>query len=183
MGARTEAARAEVLASRGELGVELDGLRVATREAVDIPAKVRRSPGKSAVMAGGAAFFLLGGPRRVVGGVRHRVFGRPDPLPPSMLPDEVERALRELGTDGDRVRGRLEREFARYLEDTGASRRKRSLGDASAESAAYFVRLISRIIGLRLFARFAAGDSREIESAIVKVQRFRPRGLPRIRRP
>jgi hypothetical protein len=181
VGARTDSARAEVLASRGELADELDRLRSATREAVDVPAKVRRSPGKSAVVAGGAAFFLLGGPRRVLGGARRRVFGRPEPLPPSMLPDEIERALRELGADGDRVRGRLEQEFARYLEATAGGRRKRSLGDATGESGAYLLRLVSRLVGFRLVARFASGDSRELETAIRKAQAALP-GLPRVRR-
>ncbi len=182
MGARTDAARAEVLASRDGLGAELDGLRVATREAVDVPAKVRRSPGKSAAVAGGAAFFLLGGPRRIIGGARRAVFGRPEPLPPSMLPEDIEKALRELGTDGDRVRGRLEQEFARYLEATAADRRKRSLGDATGESAGYLLRLVSRLVGFRLVARFASGDSRELETAIRKAQSMLPKGLPRVRR-
>ena len=39
---------------------------------------------------------------------------RPTPLPPSMLPDEIEKTLRKLGDDGDKVRGALERDFAAY---------------------------------------------------------------------
>ena len=48
MAARTDAARTEVVAARSELGVEFDQLGGATREAVDIPAKIRRAPLKSA---------------------------------------------------------------------------------------------------------------------------------------
>ena len=49
-----------------------------------------------------------------------------------MLPDEVEAALRKLGPDGDRVRGTLEREFARYLETTAPERRDRDLVGVAA---------------------------------------------------
>jgi hypothetical protein len=33
-------------------------------------------------------------------------------MPKAMLPEEIERTLRSLGDDGDRVRGALERDFA-----------------------------------------------------------------------
>jgi hypothetical protein len=44
-----------------------------------------------------------------------------------MLPDEVEKTLKKMGTDGDRVRGTLEKEFAKYLEATAPERRDRDL--------------------------------------------------------
>jgi hypothetical protein len=40
-----------------------------------------------------------------------------------MLPEQVEAALRKLGSDGDRVRGTLEREFAAFLEQRAPRRR------------------------------------------------------------
>jgi hypothetical protein len=92
---------------------------------VDIPAKIKRSPAKAAAVAGGAAFVVLGGPKRVLRAGKRAVFGQPAALPPSMLPEEIERALRELGDDGDKVRGALERDFAAYAKK--ASRDRASL--------------------------------------------------------
>jgi hypothetical protein len=121
----TDAARDRVLAARAALGAELETLEASARAAVDIPAKIKRSPAKFAAVAGGAAFVVVGGPRRVFRGVKHRVFGRPAPFPESMLPDEIEKALRKLGEDGDKVRGTLEQDFAAYAKQ--ASRRRAGL--------------------------------------------------------
>ena len=112
----TVAALAEVAAARAALDDELIRLEATARAAVDIRAKVKRNPGRAAAVVGGTAFVAVGGPRRVLRGVKHRVFGRPDPLPPSLLPDKVERAVSALGDDGAKVRGALEREFAAYCE-------------------------------------------------------------------
>ncbi|MEO8208474.1 MAG: hypothetical protein ABI598_05515 [Chloroflexota bacterium] len=127
MGARTDAARAEVLAARDGLEAKVVGLEAAGRAAIDIPARFRKEPVKVGGAAAGAAFFLLGGPKRMFRGVRRAVFGAPDPMPKSMLPDEIEAVLRKLGPDGDRVRATLEREFARFLEQKSAKVRERDL--------------------------------------------------------
>ncbi len=60
-----------------------------------------------------------------------------------MLPDQIERSLKKLGTDGDRVRGTLEREFASYLETTAKARRGRD------------VRATAGLIGLSIFGPMA----------------------------
>ncbi len=112
----TIAALAEVLAARAALDDEIVRLEATARAAVDIRAKVKRNPGRTAAVVGGTAFLAVGGPRRVLRGVRHRVFGRPDPLPPSLLPEQVEKAVRALGDDGTKVRGALEREFAAFVD-------------------------------------------------------------------
>lgn len=117
------AARDEVAAARTALGEEAIRLQAAARSAVDIKAKVKRSPVKAASLAAGAAFLVLGGPRRVLRGAKRRIFGAPDPLPPSLLPDQVERAVRALGEDGAKVRGALEREFAGFLSSTAKGRK------------------------------------------------------------
>ena len=39
-----------------------------------------------------------------------------------MLPDEIEKTLRKLGTDGDAVRGALERDFAAYAKQASKDR-------------------------------------------------------------
>ena len=72
-------ARKELQAARSALGRELDGLTAATQSALDIPAKVREQPVKAAALAGGAGFLLLGGPRRAVGAVSNRLFGKRKP--------------------------------------------------------------------------------------------------------
>jgi hypothetical protein len=127
--ARTEvlAARDEVLAARQGLEDEVVRLEASARAAVDIPARLRRQPAKVLGAAGGAAFLLLGGPKRVLRRARRAVFGPDADLPKSMLPDEVEKTLRKMGSDGDRVRGTLEKEFAKYLETTAPDRRDRDL--------------------------------------------------------
>src|SRR5436190_22534492 len=102
MGARTDAARAEVLAAREGLDEELVRLGAAGRAAVDIPARLKREPAKVLGAAGGAAFLLLGGPKRAFKGVRRAVFGPAAELPKAMLPPEVEKTLRKLGPDGDK---------------------------------------------------------------------------------
>lgn len=112
----TITALAEVLAARAALDDEIVRLQATARAAVDIRAKVKRNPGRTAAVVGGTAFVAVGGPRRVLRGVRHRVFGRPDPLPPSLLPDQVDKAVRALGEDGTKVRGALEREFAAFVD-------------------------------------------------------------------
>ena len=153
MGARTDAARAEVLAARQALDNDLDGLESSAREAVDIPAHIRRAPARAAGLAGGAAFLALGGPRRLFRRARRAAFGPEAPLPKSMLPDEVEAVLRTLGTDGAAVRARLEREFAGYLDKRG-SFAEREIKSASAEAAAGLIRQAGRRLGSRLIDRF-----------------------------
>jgi hypothetical protein len=111
----TAAALDDVVAARQALADELVRLEASFRSAVDIKAKVKRSPGKAAAAVGGTAFVVLGGPRKTLRAVRHRVFGKPDPLPPSLLPDQVEKAVQALGDDGTKVRGALEREFAAFV--------------------------------------------------------------------
>lgn len=132
MGEGTDAARAAVLAARGTVDDEVDRLEASARAAVDIKAKVRQNPAKTAGLAAGAGFLLVGGPVKVLRGARNAIFGRPDPLPKSMLPKQIDKALRELGDDGTRVRGTLEREFAGYLKEHGEERRKRDLSGMAA---------------------------------------------------
>jgi len=117
-----DAARERVLAARAQLGDELVILEASARSAIDIPAKVKASPAKDAAVAGTAGFLVLGGPRRVIGGVRRVVRGPKAPMPKRMLPDEIEKTLGRLGSDGDAVRGALERDFADYVKKAAKSR-------------------------------------------------------------
>ena len=132
MGARTDAARAEVLAARAGLDEEITRLEASGRAAVDIPARLKREPAKVLGTAGGAAFLLLGGPKRLFKGVRRAVLGPDADLPKSMLPPEIEKTLKKLGPDGEKVRGTLEREFAEYLDEKAPQRKERDLGATTA---------------------------------------------------
>lgn len=118
----TTAAREGVLAARQALADELVVLEASGRAAIDIPARVRRSPAKAAAIVGGAGFLALKGPQRLFGAARRRISGDPAPFPPSILPDEVEKTLRKLGKDGDKVRGALERDFADYAKRSSKER-------------------------------------------------------------
>ncbi len=130
MGEDQESARAQVLAARALVDEELVRLEASARAAVDVPAKIRRHPAKAAGLAAGAGFLVVGGPRRVLRGARNAVFGKPAPLPKAMLPEEIEASLKRLGTDGERVRGLVEREFAAYLRNTEPVRKHRDLSRA-----------------------------------------------------
>jgi hypothetical protein len=118
----TDAARDRVLEARAELADELEALEASVRAAVDIPAKIRRSPAKAGAILGGTAFLVLGGPRRLFRAGKRAVTGAPAPLPDSMLPKEIEKTLRKLGHDGDKVRGVLERDFAAYTKKANKDR-------------------------------------------------------------
>ena len=122
MATETDAARDRVLAARAALGDELDALEASARAAIDVPAKVRRSPAKAAAVAGSVGFLLLGGPNRLFRAAKRAVSGPTAPLPKRMLPDEIEKTLRELGDDGDKVRGALERDFAGYARQAAKAR-------------------------------------------------------------
>ncbi|HUP54525.1 MAG TPA: hypothetical protein VM408_03375 [Methylomirabilota bacterium] len=122
MATEQDAARDRVLAARSELAGQVDLLEASARAAVDIPAKIKRSPAKAAGLVGGVAFLALKGPQRVFRFAREKVRGEPDPLPKRLLPDEVEKTLRKLGNDGDKVRGTLERDFAEYAKKSAKDR-------------------------------------------------------------
>lgn len=120
----TDAARLEVLRAREDLLGEVERLGASARAATDIRAQVSRHPGKAAAAVGGAAFLVLGGPRRLLRGVRRAGRGPTAAYPPSLLPEEVERVMRSLGGDGEKVRGVLERGFADYVTEKKASGRR-----------------------------------------------------------
>jgi hypothetical protein len=131
----TDAARDRVIAARADLASELEVMEASLRAAVDIPAKIRRSPAKVAAVVGGVGFLALKGPQRIVRGVRRAVRGPEAELPKAMLPDEIEKTLRSLGSDGDKVRGKLERDFAAYAtkaQRDRAGRRRELLVSAAA---------------------------------------------------
>jgi hypothetical protein len=158
VGTRTDAAHAEAVAAREALGEELIRLEAAGRAAIDIPARARREPVKVVGSAAGAAFLLFGGPRRILRGLRRAVFGPDADLPKSMLPDEVDKALRKLGSDGDKVRATLEREFADYLEAKAPARRERDLTGTAAGLLTNLLKPASVRLGRQLAERMLDPD-------------------------
>ena len=137
MAAEADAARERVLAARAELATEVERLQASARSAVDIPSKIKRNPAQVAAVAGTVGFVALGGPRRLFRRAKAAIVGPDLPLPESMLPEEIEKALKKLGTDGERVRGTLERDFADYLKVT----QKRRGGPALRQTLYYAVTL------------------------------------------
>lgn len=132
MATEQDAARDRVLAAREDLAEQLQVLEASGRAAVDIPARIRRSPGKAAALAGGLGFLAVKGPQRLFGAGRRAIRGEPEPMPEGVLPKDVEKTLRSLGPDGRKVRAALERDFATYARQAQKSRRAMGVGLALA---------------------------------------------------
>ena len=177
MGASSDAARARVLAARGDLENEIVRLEAAGRSAVDIPTKIRREPAKTAGLAAGTAFLVAGGPRRLFRRARRAIQGPEADMPKSMLPKEVDRELRKLGTDGDKVRGTLEREFARYLDEHREEREKRDLGAVTALLLANVAKPITQRAARRFVEDLLNPESTSFQEALARV-RGRGAGRP-----
>ena len=126
-GSRVDAAYARVVAARADVENEVDRLEAAGRAAVDIPGKVKANPAKAAGIAAGGAFLALGGPKRLFRRAKRAVTGKEEELPSELLPKDVEKALKSLGSDGRKVRGTLERDFAKYLDERKKERSKEGI--------------------------------------------------------
>ncbi|MDP8905696.1 MAG: hypothetical protein M3N29_10385 [Chloroflexota bacterium] len=108
-------ARQEVELARRAVESELDSLGDSARSAFDIPAKVRRNPARTVGLGAGAAFLLLGGPKRVLKAAEGRVLPRRRPR--RLLPKEIDRTLDRMPEEEqEELRAHLERDFASYLE-------------------------------------------------------------------
>ncbi|HEY3071177.1 MAG TPA: hypothetical protein VGJ46_00035 [Candidatus Limnocylindrales bacterium] len=173
--ADVDAAKAEVLAARQGLVDETVRFAAAARSAVDIPARVRDDPLKVGGAAAGVAFLVAGGPQRVFRRVRRLIWGPEADLPKSMLPQEVDRTLRRLGTDGEKVRGTLEREFADYLEAKSKVRKERDLAAVAAVVLGNILKPASSQAGKRLAQSLFSPDRKSFEDAL---RRFGARRAP-----
>jgi hypothetical protein len=177
VGARTNTARTAVLAAREELTDELRRLEASGRAAADVPARVRREPVKTVGLAAGAAFLLGGGPGRVARRIRRAIRGPDADLPKSMLPDEVDKTLRKMGSDGERIRGTLEREFAKYLDEHAEERKSRDLGAVAALLLSAIARPAAARAGKQLAERLMDADADTFAEQLARV-RGRARGAP-----
>lgn len=175
MGTRTDAAVARVVAARAELAGEVDRLEGAGRAAVDIPARVRKSPAKAAGVAAGAAFLVAGGPKRLFRRARRAVTGKEEELPSELLPKEVDKALRKLGTDGRKVRGTIERDFAKYLDERAKERKKEGIIAAGLALGTAALRPAAIRAGKTLIERMTNPDAASFEEQMEKL-RARRRG-------
>jgi len=166
VGTEAEAARAEVVAAREAFSAELVRLEAAGRAAVDIKAKVKRNPAKAAGLAAGAGFLAIGGPLKVVRGVGRALRGKKEPLPPSLLPKQVDAALRSLGDDGDKVRGTLEREFASFLEKRKPDEDKGIVAGISGALTSSLIVPASRNLAKRMASQLANVDEADFRKAL-----------------
>jgi hypothetical protein len=165
-----DAAREAALASRAALDHELVRLEASARAAVDVRAKVRRNPVKAAGIAAGVGFVAVGGPRRVFRRAKAAIVGPPEPLPESMLPKEIEASLKKLGPDGAKVRGTIEREFATYLEQSAAERKKRDLPAALAAIALTAGRPFVQRYAKQLADQLSTADPQGFAEQLAKVR-------------
>jgi hypothetical protein len=109
-------ARQEVENARKGVEKELDELTRATRDAFDIPAKVKRNPVRTVGLAGGAAFLLMGGPKRVARAAEQRLFPKRVYRRDRALPKHVQKTMDKLEpADRELVEAHLERDFAAYM--------------------------------------------------------------------
>ncbi len=115
MAATTKQAHQEVVAARRQLGHELDELRVATRSAVDIPAKIKRNPVQTVGLIGGAGFLAVGGPKRVLQAVGRRVRPTKKDRFKGILPKDVEKLVDRTASNAEEVRQRLEQDFYDWM--------------------------------------------------------------------
>jgi hypothetical protein len=170
VGSRTDAALAQVVAARADAEEQFDRLEAAGRAAIDIPAKIRRSPAKAAGLAAGGAFLVLGGPKRLFRRAKKAVTGKEEELPSELLPKDVEKALKKLGTDGKKVRGTLEREFAKYLDDRRKERKKEGIIATGTALAATALRPGAIRIGKQLAERMMNPDAPSFEEQLEKLR-------------
>jgi hypothetical protein len=159
MGEATRQAREEVIRARAALSGEVDELGAALRTSLDIPTKVKRNPVQTVGLAAGAAFLVVGGPKRILQKIELKLRGGKPKPPKGLLPKEVEEITEKLGPDGEIVRARLEREFAAYLREKS---KKGQLAAGPRESAWRLFDAMAIPLGAqmarRLTERFFAAD-------------------------
>jgi hypothetical protein len=178
VGTRTDAALAQVVAARADLGDQVDRLEAAGRAAIDVPAKVRANPVKAAGIAAGGAFLAVGGPKRLFRRARRAVTGKEEELPSELLPKDVEKALRKIGSDGSKVRGTLERDFAKYLDERAKERKKEGVTAAITGLAVSALRPIALRQGRQMAERMLDPNGPAFAEQLEKIRDRRRAGGP-----
>ena len=131
MGATLDETRVELETQRARVRATAQRLEAATRHALDLPARIRENPIQTAAIAGGLAFLLLGGPRRVVRKVRQTVRGSDAERAYAALPGSL-RALIDSAAPGrgdarDEARRQLALALHAWREDPKNRRRAERL--------------------------------------------------------
>ena len=170
MGTRTDAALAQVVAARADLGDQVDRLEAAGRAAVDVPAKVRANPAKAAGITAGGAFLAVGGPKRLFRRAKAAITGKEEELPSELLPKDVEKALRKIGTDGSKVRGTLERDFAKYLDERAKERKKEGVTAAITAVALSAIRPVAIRTGRQIAERMLDPNGPAFSEQLEKIR-------------
>jgi hypothetical protein len=176
VGTRTDAALAEVVAARADLGGEVDRLEAAGRAALDVPAKVKANPAKAAGIAAGGAFLALGGPKRLFRRARRAITGKEEELPSELLPKDIDKALRKIGTDGGKVRGTLERDFAKYLDERAKERKKEGVTAALTGIAVAALRPVALRTGKQLAERMLDPNAPAFQEQLERIRERRKTG-------
>ena len=102
--------------------------------------------------------------------------GKEEELPSELLPKEVEKALRKLGTDGKAVRGTLEREFANYLDTRAKERKKEGLVAAATSLALGALRPIAMRTGKQMAERMLDPNGPSFQEQLEKIRERRKTG-------
>ena len=117
MATETDAARDRVIEARAAFDDELEDAGGVGAGGGRHPGQDQAQPGQDRRGRGRAPRSSRSRVRSACSGPAKRaVRGPAAPMPKSMLPEEIEKALRKLGADGDKVRGALERDFADYAQ-------------------------------------------------------------------
>jgi hypothetical protein len=90
-----------------------------------------------------------------------------------MLPKEVEKTLRKLGTDGRQVRATLDREFAKYLEDRQKERKKEGVIAAVTGLAVTALRPVVMRTGKQLAERMLDPNQPAFNEQLKKIRQRR----------
>jgi hypothetical protein len=170
VGTRTDSAREAVVAARADFDDQVDRLEAAGRAAVDVPAKVRANPARAAGIAAGGAFLAVGGPKRIFRRAKRAVTGKDEELPSELLPKDIEKSLKKLGTDGRKVRGTLERDFAKYLDDRQKERRQEGIVNAVTALALSALRPIVTKGGRQFAERMLDPDGPAFNEQLAKIR-------------
>jgi hypothetical protein len=91
-------------------------------------------------------------------------------LPKSLLPKDIDKAVRSLGDDGDRVRITLEREFVKYLDERSKVRRAGDTSELVTTVASNVLKPLSARFGKQLTERLFSPDSAGFDQAMAKVR-------------
>jgi hypothetical protein len=104
------------------------------------------------------------------------VTGKDEELPSELLPKEVEKTLRKLGTDGKAVRGTLEREFANYLDERAKGRKKEGVVAAATALALSALRPIAIRTGRQMAERMLDPNGPSFQEQLERIRERRRTG-------